>query len=173
MLCFRRSGQADVFRPGRRWFSFLLQTTIPIPPMLQARTIVSSSRLALAPVLRRHAGTAATTERSGSIADVFASLSGGPGDALPSRFSTLKKELWHPALEQRWKDVLKELKVETDRIVERRKKGDEVSAPRTGPTPGGPAVSSSLRLPTDHQHSNRLFRGCRFSRSRTATSTPS
>jgi len=45
----------------------------------------------------------------GSIASIFTSLTGEGHNALPKRFSDLKKSLYHEELAESWKQVLKEL----------------------------------------------------------------
>ena len=57
-------------------------------------------------------------KEEGSIASVFSSISGS-GPPLPTRFSTLKKEIWREALTQSWRDVLDELKGSIEEVATR------------------------------------------------------
>lgn len=43
-------------------------------------------------------------------------LSGGGTEALPQRFSDLKKQLWRDGMEDRWREVLADLETETQNI---------------------------------------------------------
>ncbi|TIC34325.1 DUF1479-domain-containing protein, partial [Wallemia mellicola] len=53
----------------------------------------------------------------GSIADVFASLSGDKAVELPQRFSDLKKEIWKDSIIETWRDVLAKLKPEVEEVA--------------------------------------------------------
>ncbi|TIB97393.1 DUF1479-domain-containing protein [Wallemia mellicola] len=53
----------------------------------------------------------------GSIADVFASLSGDKAVELPQRFSDLKKEIWRDSIIETWRDVLAKLKPEVEEVA--------------------------------------------------------
>lgn len=69
-------------------------------------------------------------KKEGSISDIFTSLNpdGFGKAALPDRFIDLKKSLWNAGLVQSWRDVLGELEVATSVLVERKKRGVDVSA---------------------------------------------
>jgi len=58
-----------------------------------------------------------TAKDEGSIADIFTSLTGEEHNALPARFSDLKKELWKDELVESWREVLEALPSAVDEIV--------------------------------------------------------
>ncbi|TIB29923.1 hypothetical protein E3P85_02939 [Wallemia ichthyophaga] len=55
-------------------------------------------------------------KEEGSIASVFASLSGDKPVELPQRFSHLKKNMWKDSLIESWRDVLSRLKMEVEHV---------------------------------------------------------
>ena len=59
---------------------------------------------------RRGMATPGTSSRAakdeGSIADIFTSLTNEEHNALPDRFSDLKKELWSASMVESWREVL-------------------------------------------------------------------
>lgn len=73
---------------------------------------------ATAQVVRRKPSVRA----EGSIADVFATMSGATYE-WPSRFADVKKAIWRDALVESWREVLAELEAATDEIATR---GNEV-----------------------------------------------
>lgn len=65
-------------------------------------------------------GTSRRPHQEGdSIASIFTSLSGEIPEALPPRFSALKKEIWRDDMVQTWREVLEELEVATEEVAQR------------------------------------------------------
>ena len=63
-------------------------------------------------------GLVTANKGEGSIADVFASLSGEKAAILPERFRTLKNDIWKDSLIESWRDVLNELKPAVEETIE-------------------------------------------------------
>jgi len=76
---------------------------------------------------RRGIASAGTSSRAakdeGSIADIFTSLTNEEHNALPDRFSYLKKELWSDGMVESWREVLTALETA---VEETAAKGSEV-----------------------------------------------
>ncbi|KAK6073823.1 hypothetical protein SCUP515_06745 [Seiridium cupressi] len=82
-----------------------------------SRPVLSSS---LTSIRRASSTTMSATKREGSIADAFASLSGGNKSELPPRFLDLKKQIVHGRegrIIASWQRLLEELRVECDFIA--------------------------------------------------------
>ncbi|TFK45112.1 hypothetical protein BDQ12DRAFT_695360 [Crucibulum laeve] len=58
-------------------------------------------------------------KEEGSIADIFTSLTDEEHNALPERFSDLKKEMWKDSLVESWREVLKELETTVEEVATR------------------------------------------------------
>jgi hypothetical protein len=91
-------------------------------PLVSASRLVSTSAPSLA------AATPEKQKKEGTIASVFASLSGAGDNTLPSRFRDLKHDMLGSkthaeSMLQAWRQVLKDLQPEVDVIVS---KGPEV-----------------------------------------------
>ena len=70
------------------------------------------------------AGTSSRTAKDeGSIADIFTSLTNEEHNALPERFSALKKELWTDNMVESWRQVLAALEPAVEEVAAR---GSEV-----------------------------------------------
>jgi hypothetical protein len=86
------------------------------------------------PYLARQLATAAPKGQAGDISDVFTSMQEGSLTALPPRFAQLKKDLFKPEMMiDMWKEVLKELEVEAERV---KRVGSEVRRPALSSTLG-------------------------------------
>jgi broad specificity phosphatase PhoE len=53
----------------------------------------------------------------GSIADIFTSLTNEEHNALPDRFSDLKRELWTDGMIESWRQVLAALEPAVEEVV--------------------------------------------------------
>lgn len=74
-------------------------------------------RRSLSTGLPRHATAASKPpKKSGSIADVFSSLSGAAVAPLPAQYAKLKRELWRDGMAERWAEVLAALEQTTTDI---------------------------------------------------------
>jgi hypothetical protein len=62
-------------------------------------------------------------KEEGSIADIFTSLTDEEHNALPDRFSDLKKQLWSSSMVESWREVLAALETAVDETAA---KGSEV-----------------------------------------------
>ena len=89
------------------------------PQCSQRLTVLTlSSRAGTRSMMSASAGTARKQHKEDdSIATIFTSLSGEVPDALPPRFSDLKKEIWRDDMLQTWKEVLEELEVATEQVA--------------------------------------------------------
>jgi hypothetical protein len=117
---------------------------MPPPASLLRRSLTTS--------VSRHAAAAATTvgststskpKKSGSIADVFSSLSGKTVVPLPAEYAELKRELWRDGMVDRWREILADL--------------DQVTADIQAT---GPEVGRLLRVPSlpNADHPSRFAR---------------
>jgi len=99
--------------------------------MLLSRGLVRG-RSAAVSFQRRGIVTAGTSSRAakdeGSIADIFTSLTNEEHNALPDRFSDLKKELWSASMVESWREVLAALE---PAVEETAAKGSEVRSRRS------------------------------------------
>jgi hypothetical protein len=123
MLAAKSSRLLCVTRHASRTFATTALVARPPPPHFNDAAIEQSSTPSFPPPSSLASGMKKAPKESGTIASVFATLSGGSlSDSLPERFGTLKKsivksQLHAQALQIAWVEVLASLKQETQEVI--------------------------------------------------------
>ncbi|TIC64062.1 DUF1479-domain-containing protein [Wallemia mellicola] len=106
--------EVNIFKKSSGFQGFIITIMVFYTP----KRIIPTTFKAISTRSRCLATKVAPKEKDeGSIADVFASLSGDKAVELPQRFSDLKKEIWKDSIIETWRDVLAKLKPEVEEVA--------------------------------------------------------